>query len=57
MILDQQQFGFSDGILVFPNWSFPDLPKQSSDILETIGATGSSTGTTISITGTTDDLE
>lgn len=58
MILDFQQPTIAGpGVVAFPDFPYTALPKQPSEIKETILLTGSSTGTTTRITGTADQQE
>ena len=57
MIIDyDQQGGMLESLVVFPDWCFPNLPKQPRQIIETIVIAGGNT-TSISITGTADQNE
>ena len=56
MVIDFQQPIMVEGMLTFPEWAFTAQPLQPSQVMETEFITGSSTGTTVSITGAVGNL-
>lgn len=57
MILDQQQPIVVGETVVFPDWPFAAVPKQPSQIKETVIKGASTAGTTIRIKGASDQRE
>ena len=57
MIFDFHNVGMVAGqVIAFPDWVFPDLPRQSP-IIEQVFIGGSEQGTSISVGGTFDQQE
>ena len=58
MIIDSDYPSQMDGVVVFPNFPFPDKPKPGSEIKETVASAGAGGGVaTISAGGTVDQTE
>lgn len=57
MMFDYQMGSFVEGIILFPDWTFADVPKQPVAVKEGIIIGGTTAGATIGLTGTVDNRE
>lgn len=57
MIIDFQQVTLAGDIITFPDFAYAPLPKQTTEIKDTITLDGSNTGSTISIGGSVEGSE
>lgn len=57
MEFDCQGFVSFPGVMSSPDWPYADVPKQSSQVKETIALKGTSTKGSIFLTGTVDKKE
>ena len=57
MILDMQEPTLQEGMIIFPDWVFANLPLQPSQLVETEVIQGGAGSESMSITGSIDSPE